>query len=370
MLDERIPLVARRDRPGDAGPGRLLHGPALDQGHAGGARRRRGRLPGRADLQLHEPRQHRRPGGHRPLRRPVRVAVRGPDRVPGGARRGRGARPGAARRRERRPQPRLVERAPPLRRAGPAAAAQGGVGAPRRRPATCGPQTRRMLRLAAVDGRAAERVLPVLLLRGRGARRAARRSRRRAPRTSSSWVPGYWDHYVEQAGSDSPELDPGRSRGGIHELELAIDCMDAVFNDRGETLPVNVPNQGSVPGLPGHAGGRDARRAATPAGSTRSRCRGCRPTCAGWSRRSASTSRPRPTRPGRATRATRVRALAAHPLVRSIDLAERLYAEMADAHRAHLPARLLPLNVNRLPGREATGSAAARSFARVTTDEQ
>ncbi len=64
-----------------------------------------------------------------------------------------------------------------------------------------------------------------------------------------SWVPGYWEHYVEQAGSDSPELDPGRSRGGIHELELAIDCMDAVFNDRGETLPVNVPNQGSVPGF-------------------------------------------------------------------------------------------------------------------------
>ena len=29
----------------------------------------------------------------------------------------------------------------------------------------------------------------------------------------------------------------GRSRGGINELELAIDCMDAVFNDRGETLP-------------------------------------------------------------------------------------------------------------------------------------
>ena len=37
-----------------------------------------------------------------------------------------------------------------------------------------------------------------------------------------------------------------------------------------------------------------------------------------------------------------VRALAAHPLVRSIDLAERLYAEMAAAHRAHLPARLVP----------------------------
>ena len=32
-----------------------------------------------------------------------------------------------------------------------------------------------------------------------------------------------------------------------------------------------------------------------------------------------------------------VRALAAHPLVRSLDVAERLYAEMAHAHRDHLP---------------------------------
>jgi len=64
-----------------------------------------------------------------------------------------------------------------------------------------------------------------------------------------SWVPDYWHHYEEQASSDAPHLDPDRSRGGIHELELAIDCMDAVFNDRDETLPVNVPNRGSVPGL-------------------------------------------------------------------------------------------------------------------------
>jgi 6-phospho-beta-glucosidase len=35
------------------------------------------------------------------------------------------------------------------------------------------------------------------------------------------------------------------------------------------------------------------------------------------------------------------RALAAHPLVRSIDLAEQLYAELAAAHREHLPARLV-----------------------------
>ena len=50
-------------------------------------------------------------------------------------------------------------------------------------------------------------------------------------------VPGYWQHYEEQLSSDDPQLDPARSRGGINELELAIDAMDAVFNDRGEVLP-------------------------------------------------------------------------------------------------------------------------------------
>src|SRR5947199_94308 len=53
-------------------------------------------------------------------------------------------------------------------------------------------------------------------------------------------VPDYWRHYQEQAGCDVPELDPRRSRGGIHELELAIDVMEAVFNDRQEVWPVNV----------------------------------------------------------------------------------------------------------------------------------
>ena len=55
----------------------------------------------------------------------------------------------------------------------------------------------------------------------------------------------------EQARSDDPQLDPARSRGGIHELELAIDVMDAVFNDKDEVHPVNVPNRGgALPGFP------------------------------------------------------------------------------------------------------------------------
>ena len=64
-----------------------------------------------------------------------------------------------------------------------------------------------------------------------------------------SHVDDYWAHYREQAASDHPVLDPARSRGGIHELELAIDVMSAFYNDAPARLPVNLPNTGGA--LPG-----------------------------------------------------------------------------------------------------------------------
>lgn len=73
-----------------------------------------------------------------------------------------------------------------------------------------------------------------------------RRARPGHPRQGTD----YWQHYREQAASDAPHLDPQRSRGGIHELELAIDAMDGIFNDRGDILPVNAPNRGAVPDPP------------------------------------------------------------------------------------------------------------------------
>lgn len=155
-----------------------------------------------------------------------------------------------------------------------------------------------------------------------------------------SWVPGYWEHYAEQAGSDDPVLDPARSRGGIHELELAIDAMHAVFNDTGDVLPVNVPNRGgALPGFP-----EDVVVEIT------GRC------SSGW-------IEPLPQRPlprhvvglvemlaeyqvlaaeaaWEGTRTDAIRALAANPLVQSVDRAEAVYDELATAHAAHLPDRL------------------------------
>jgi 6-phospho-beta-glucosidase len=156
-----------------------------------------------------------------------------------------------------------------------------------------------------------------------------------------SWVPDYWDHYEEQASSDAPHLDPDRSRGGIHELELAIDCMDAVFNDRDETLPVNVPNRGSVPGLPEslvvETLGRCDRNGVQPLPmpGLPTHLRGLVDALAAYQQAAADAAWS-----GGPHEA--IQALAAHPLVRSVEVAERLYGEMAAAHREHLPARLVP----------------------------
>jgi 6-phospho-beta-glucosidase len=66
-------------------------------------------------------------------------------------------------------------------------------------------------------------------------------------------VPDYWSHYAEQARAENPQLEPSRSRGGFNELELAVDVLDAYFNDRGTVWPVNVVNIGTIPDLPADA---------------------------------------------------------------------------------------------------------------------
>ena len=58
-MDERIPLEVRRDRPGDAGTWWADDVAALGPGHARDLREPRRRGPECADLQLHQPRQHR-----------------------------------------------------------------------------------------------------------------------------------------------------------------------------------------------------------------------------------------------------------------------------------------------------------------------
>ena len=166
-----------------------------------------------------------------------------------------------------------------------------------------------------------------------------------APKTRAEVIldalPGYWEHYAEQARAAVPNLDPKRSRGGIHELELAIDVMSAFYNNTGARLPVNIPNAGGA--LPGFsddtvvevwctvdaAGVHPLPQRALPSAPlalTQHLAEYQKLAAkAGWS----------------GTRADGVRAMVANPFVPTLAVAEELYDEMAAAHAPYLPARLL-----------------------------
>lgn len=153
-------------------------------------------------------------------------------------------------------------------------------------------------------------------------------------------VSGYWEHYREQANSVTPELDPQRSRGGIHELELAIDAMNAYFNNDRKRLPVNLPNAGGA--LPGF----DERTVVEV-----------------WCHvdRTGVTIEPQHPLPAPAlpitqqlanfqtltaraawsgSRREAIQALLSHPLLGDLHQTTALYDELAEAHQAFLPERL------------------------------
>jgi 6-phospho-beta-glucosidase len=153
-------------------------------------------------------------------------------------------------------------------------------------------------------------------------------------------VPDYWSHYREQAASDVPVLNPARSRGGIMELELAIDVLDAIFNDRKEVWAVNIPNKGALadfpddmvvegPGFVDRSGAHLVAQGHLPRQVT-----GLVKMLGEYQALAAEAA-------WSGTRIDGIRALATNPLVPSLRVATELYDEMAAAHNNYLPARLL-----------------------------
>jgi 6-phospho-beta-glucosidase len=153
-------------------------------------------------------------------------------------------------------------------------------------------------------------------------------------------VPDYWKHYRELAETEATELDPRRSRGGIHELELAIDVIDAVFNDRKEVWPVNVPNRGAIADFPDdlvvEVPGYVDRNGVAPIaqGHMPRQVVGLVKMLGEYQALAAEAA-------WSGTRVDAIRALASNPLVFSLRKATAIYDEMAAALRDHLPARLL-----------------------------
>jgi 6-phospho-beta-glucosidase len=154
-------------------------------------------------------------------------------------------------------------------------------------------------------------------------------------------VPAYWRHYAEQAEATEPELDPARSRGGIDELEIAVAVIDAIANDRPAVWPVNLRNNGAIPGLPDElvvevscaVDGRGAR--ALPSAPLPPAGLGLIEMLAEYQRLAAQAAWD-----GSAKDA--LRALVSNPLVLSPTRAEAIYRELAAAQRDYLPERLWP----------------------------
>jgi len=170
------------------------------------------------------------------------------------------------------------------------------------------------------------------------------REQQLAPRTRSevimSSLGSYWAHYAEQADSPAPRLDPARSRGGIHELELAIEAISAFYNDTGARMPINIPNEGVLPGFEEATvvevwGTVDAR------GFHPERQRPLPNSVLGITQQLAEYQVLAAKAGWDGTRPDAVRAMVAHPLVPSLTVAEALYDEMSAAQARWLPSRLL-----------------------------
>ncbi len=153
-------------------------------------------------------------------------------------------------------------------------------------------------------------------------------------------VPDYWAHYREQAELPRPELDPNRSRGGINELELALDVIAAIANNQARTLPVNVPNRGAIPDLPDNQVVETF--AQVDAAGIFPLALGPLPhPVAGLVQSLAEYQVLAGAAAWDGTRQDAIQALLANPLCRDLDKVPVVYDALAAAHRNYLPERLL-----------------------------
>jgi 6-phospho-beta-glucosidase len=153
-------------------------------------------------------------------------------------------------------------------------------------------------------------------------------------------LPGYMAHYRQQADSEHPMLDPTLSRGGLLELELAVEVMAAIVDDLNQVFPCNVPNGGALPTFPAD------RVVEVPCLVNR---HGALPLAqpplpravAGLVEMLGEYQALAAEAAWSGNRADGIRALASNPLVFNLPKATAVYDELAAAHRAYLPERLL-----------------------------
>ena len=252
------------------------------------------------------------------------------------------ARPRAARTDDGRPEPRLLERRATYDGADAMPLIAGRLGAPRGRPDADRRRTVAQLRIAAAMGSVPSEYFQYYYCVDEVLAELEAKPTTRAE-DIMGWSPDYWRHYAEQATTRRPDARPG-ALARRHPRARAGDRRDGRRLQRqGRGAPVNVPNAGgALPGLRGGARRRGAGPRAT-AGIE------ALPASAPLPRHVARADRDARRVPGAGRRGGLVghpqrRACARSLRTRSCcrcDKAERIYDELAAAHREYLPERLL-----------------------------
>ena len=155
-------------------------------------------------------------------------------------------------------------------------------------------------------------------------------------------IPDYWAHYIEQSGGRGPGAGSRPLTRRHLRAGAGARCHGLLLQRPGAGAPVQhrptlvVRSRGSR-----RTWSWKCSRAWIATGSTPRHIRHCRVTCGVSSRLLGEYQVLTAEAAWSGTRRDAIRALASHPWMLSLHRAERLYDEMAAAHRAHLPERLL-----------------------------
>ena len=326
------PARARRDRPGDAGAGRVLHGAAGDQRAARTSAprwRRSARTRGSSTTPTRSTSSPRRSTHHSPIK--LVSLCEGPIYFVDELARDRGARPESGskatmvglnhgcwsvdahvRRRRSDPPPR------------------GGMGAAAGRPRAHRRGTRASLQLAATMELVPAEYFMYYYFRDEVVSGAAGQADH-PRRGHHGWAPVPTGATTEEQAQSRRSAPRPRPLARRHPRARAGDRRDGRDLQRqGRGAPGQRPEpRRRAARLPGRPRGRGARAAAIAAGSSRCPPSPCRATSAGWSRCSGEYQALAAEAAWSGARRDAVRALAANPLVMQLDLAERLYDELA-----------------------------------------
>ncbi|HEY3682030.1 MAG TPA: glycoside hydrolase family 4 [Streptosporangiaceae bacterium] len=147
-------------------------------------------------------------------------------------------------------------------------------------------------------------------------------------------LPAYYASVAEEAERDDP--DPSRERGGGDHGEFAVDTICAVARDEGRKLIVNTVNRGALGGI-GDDGIVEVPSIVGAQGPVPLVMGGLPPQVRGLTQAIEAYERLTAEAAATGDRRIALRALMAHPNVRSQAAAEKILDEGLTAHRAYLP---------------------------------